>query len=93
VVDYAVRLVAATRDHEQIARGASPRATLAVVSLSQAIAQMHGRDYVVPRDVQESFRMAIPHRLLLTPKAQSSGVTEEMALSQILSKVSLPKLS
>lgn len=93
VVDYAVRLIAATREHEQILRGASPRATLAVVSLSQAIAQLHGRDYVVPRDVQESFRMAVAHRLLLTPQAQSSGITAEQLLLQIIEKVSAPRLS
>lgn len=93
VVAYAVRLIAATRTHEQIARGASPRATLAVVALSQAVAQLHGRDYVVPTDVQESFRMAIAHRLLLTPKAQGSGVTAEQLLSQIIAKVPAPKLN
>ena len=93
VVDYAVRLIAATRDHEQIQRGASPRATLAVVALAQAVAQLHGRDYVVPRDVQESFLMAVGHRLQLTPKAQSSGMTAEKLLTQIVGKVSAPKLN
>ena len=93
VADYAVRLVAATRNQEHIARGASPRATLAVVALARAVAQMHGRDYVVPRDVQDSFRMATPHRLLLTQKAQSGGMTEALVLSQIIAKVPLPKLS
>lgn len=92
-VDYVVRLITATRENEQIERGASPRATLAVVSLAQALAQLHGRDYVIPRDVQESFRRAVAHRLLLTPKAESSGVTAEQILSEIVAKVPAPKLN
>lgn len=93
VADYAVRLITATRDHEQIYRGASPRATLTVVSLAQAVAQLHGRDYVIPRDVQESFRKAVAHRLLLTARAESSGITAEQILSEIVAAVPAPKLS
>ena len=93
VIEYAVRLIAATRKHDQILRGASPRATLAVISLSQATARLHGRDYVVPRDVQESFKKAVAHRLLLTPKAESSGITAESILTQIVDAVSTPKLN
>ena len=92
VVDYAVRLISATREHDQLLRGASPRATLAVVSLSQALAQLHGRDYVVPRDVEESFLMAVGHRLLLTTGAQSSGVSADDILAQIVDCVPAPKL-
>lgn len=93
VVDYAVRLIAATRKNEQLERGASPRATLAVVSLAQAVAQLHGRDYVIPRDVQESFQKTVAHRLLLTAKAQSSGVRPELILAQIVDTVPAPKLN
>ncbi len=52
IVDYAVSLVGATRNHPLILRGASPRATLSVTAMAKAVAYIQGRDYVVPKDVQ-----------------------------------------
>ncbi len=92
VVRYVVELIAATREHEAVARGASPRATLAVTAMSKAIAQLRGRDYVVPKDVQEVFSYTVAHRLLLTAKAETEGVTAAAVLQQILGQVSAPKL-
>ncbi len=92
IVDYIVALINATRHHSSILRGASPRATLCVTSMSKAIAQLCGRDYVIPRDVKEVFLRCIPHRLLLTAKAESSGVTAQAVLSEILSSVKAPQL-
>ena len=91
VVEYIVRLIDATRRHEQIARGASPRATLSVTAMAKAMAQLSGRDYVIPRDVQAVFQRCIPHRLLLTARAESSGVTAEQILAEIVSAVREPQ--
>ena len=66
VVKYVVDLVQATRDHPCIRQGASPRATLAVIALSKAVARLRGRDFVVPEDVKSVFLQAIPHRLQLS---------------------------
>ena len=93
VVEYIVSLVAATRRNEYILRGASPRATLCIADLSKAIAQLSGRDYVIPRDVQEVFVRCIPHRLLLSPKAEAAGMTAGQILNDILSRVPQPKLA
>ena len=90
IVEYIVRLIAATRSHEQILRGASPRATLCVTDMAKAIAQLCGRDYVIPRDVREVFLRCIPHRLLLTPRAESSGVRPSEILAQIADSVKAP---
>ena len=92
VVRYVVELVAATRQHEALERGASPRATLAVTAMSKAIAQLRGRDYVIPRDVQEVFAYTVEHRLLLTARAESEGITAGGVLQQILGQISAPKL-
>ena len=92
IVAYIVALIDATRHHQHILRGASPRATLCVTSMSKAIAQLCGRDYVIPRDVREVFLRCIPHRLLLTPKAESSGITPQAILSDILASVKAPQL-
>ncbi len=92
VVSYAVSLIHATRDHPLLQRGASPRATLALIALSKAIAQLRGRDYVVPGDVQESFMRCIGHRLLLSAAANTQNCTAEDVLHQILDSVPAPQL-
>ena len=90
VVKYIVALVGATRNHGDILRGASPRATLAVTAISKAIAQLQGRDYVTPADVQAVFVNTIAHRLLLTPAAEAQDLTAERVLRNILSAVKAP---
>ena len=92
VVKYIVELIGATRRHEDISRGASPRATLAVTAMAKAVAQLRGRDYVVPKDVQEVFSCVIAHRLLLSERAEGKGVTAEQVLKQIVDGVDAPKL-
>ena len=92
VVRYLVELIAATRTHTAVEQGASPRATLAVTAMSKAIAQLRGRDFVVPRDVQEVFIYTVAHRLLLTAQAETDGITAEAVLQQILAQVPSPKL-
>ena len=92
VVSYIIDLIDATRHHEDILRGASPRATLALTSLAKSIAQLRGRDYVIPGDVKEVFITTIAHRLILTPKAESQSKTPETVLQQILERVPAPKL-
>ena len=91
VVEYIVALINATRHHEHILRGASPRATLSVTSMSKAVAQLRGRDYVTPRDVQEVFQRTVSHRLLMAPKAEASGITADAVLKSILETVPAPK--
>ena len=92
VVNYIVELIDATRHHEDILRGASPRATLAVTAMAKAIAQLRGRDYVIPGDVKEVFVTTLAHRMVLTPKAEGQGLVAESILRQILEQVGAPKL-
>ena len=92
VVTYLVRLITATREHPDILRGASPRATLAVTAMAKAVAQLRGRDYVIPEDVGEVFVQTIAHRLLLTPKAEGQGKTPHQVLEGILGSISAPRL-
>ncbi len=92
VVEYVVALIDATRHHEQILRGASPRATLSVTAVAKAVAQLRGRDYVIPRDVQEVFQRTVAHRLLMTAKAEASGITPESVLADIVRSVPAPKV-
>ena len=92
LVTYIVNLITATRQHPDILRGASPRATLAVTAMSKAVAQLHGRDYVIPADVREIFVITLAHRMLLTSQAESQGRTAGAILTEILADVPAPKL-
>ena len=92
VVTYAVRLIGATRQNPMIARGASPRATLAVIALAKSLARMRGRDYVIPEDVMEAAAHALPHRLLLSATAQAQNLTAENVVRQLLATVPAPRL-
>ena len=92
LVQYVVSLICATRDHADILRGASPRGTLAVTAMAKAVAQLRGRDYVIPKDVQEVFSTTIAHRLLLTVQAEGQGRSAETILGEILASVPAPKM-
>lgn len=92
VVSYIVNLIGATRESEDLLRGASPRATLAVTAMSKAVAQLRGRDYVLPKDVREVFIHTVAHRLILSPRAEGQGKTAQTVLGEILAQVSAPKL-
>ena len=92
IVKYIVDLIVATRNNENIFRGASPRATLAVTAMAKAMARIHGRDYVLPEDVQEVFAKVVAHRLLLSPKAEGRKMTPEQVLADIVKQVPTPKM-
>ena len=92
VTAYAVDLVQATRTDDRLLRGASPRATLALVAMAKAVAQLQGRTYVIPKDVQEAFSATQAHRLEMAPGAIGQGMTPQAILEGILAKVPAPKL-
>ncbi|WP_374700681.1 AAA family ATPase, partial [Rhodococcus sp. BS-15] len=102
LVDYVVRVIAATRTPEQfgmddvaswIAYGASPRATLGIIAASRALALLRGRDYVVPQDVLEVIPDVLRHRLVLSYDALADEVTPETVISRVLQTVGLPQVS
>ena len=91
VLDYIVRLVGATREHPMILQGASPRATLALAALAKAAALVRGRDYVNPEDVELVFPDVVPHRLLLSPRAEGDKSFDPAA--ELLAKVPAPRIA
>lgn len=92
VIRYVVELINATRNDPLILQGASPRGTLAVVSMAKAIARLRGRDYVTPKDVQEVFLPTVAHRLILSAKANAQELTAQQVLGKILRSVAAPRL-
>jgi len=87
--DYIIRLVNATRSNRDLALGASPRASLALFKAAQAYAAMHGRDHVLPDDIQLLAPAVITHRLLVSPEADLRGYTAAGILADILSTTPL----
>ncbi len=73
LIDYVLGLVQFTRAHAKIYLGASPRAALALVHASKAVALIKGRDYVLPDDVRGLAPLVLAHRILLTPEAELEG--------------------
>jgi MoxR-like ATPase len=90
VEDYIVRLIHATREHEAVELGASPRAMLALYNAAQALAAVRGRDYVTPEDIKHLATPVLIHRII--PKAESRlrGQRAGETLQQILAKVFVP---
>jgi MoxR-like ATPase len=87
--DYIVRLVAATRDSNDLALGASPRASLALFKTAQALAALRGRDHVIPDDVKYLAPFTLTHRLIVKPESELRGRTARTILTDILAATPL----
>lgn len=88
--NYLVKLIHSTRHHSSIQIGASPRATLSILKLTQAIAWMNSRDYVIADDLHEVFIPAIAHRVIFDRDLDYSGQQKYHVLEEILKSVSVP---
>lgn len=90
VKEYCVRLVQATREHPDVALGASPRGSLGLLHVSQALAAAQGRDFVSPDDVKQLAQSVLGHRLMLRPNAELRGVRSGQLIGEILASVPVP---
>ena len=88
---YIVNLVRRTREHPSLLWGASPRASVALLLASKALAAMRDREFVTPDDVRDVVHPALRHRILLRSEAEIEGVTEEAILDEIISAVEVPR--
>lgn len=93
VYEYIATLVSATRAHEYVELGVSPRGALALTRMTKAVAYMEGLNYVTPVHVQEVFADVCGHRLILNAKARLNEITAQVVLDQILRNVPVPQLS
>jgi MoxR-like ATPase len=89
--DYIVRVARKTRDWPAVSLGASPRAAVAVMLVSKAIAAIDGRTYIVPDDVKEAAGPVLRHRLVLRPEADLEGITPDQVLRDVIRSVEIPK--
>ncbi|AVY65122.1 AAA family ATPase [Xanthomonas translucens] len=91
VIDYAVRIVAATRSWPGIALGAGPRGSIALIRAARAQAVLSGRDFVTPDDIRDIAKPALRHRIALAPELQIEGQSADDALGALLAKVEAPR--
>jgi len=91
VIDYAVRIAAATRQWPGISLGAGPRGSIALIRAARAQAVLAGRDFVTPDDVRDIAKPALRHRITLAPELQIEGQSADDALSALLAKVEAPR--
>ena len=90
VRQYIVAIVGATREHDGISLGASPRAGLALYKTSQAWAAIHGRDFVTPDDVKVLAPSVLPHRMILSSTARLRGDSADQLIDEVLSSLPVP---
>lgn len=92
VLDYAVRLVATTRETPGFAIGAGPRGGIALVRAARAQALLNGRDFVTPDDVKSMVKPALRHRLTLAVEYEMEGARVDEVLDDLLQRVAAPRI-
>ncbi|GEL08652.1 AAA family ATPase [Salisediminibacterium halotolerans] len=90
VKEYIIDLVSATREHHNVSLGASPRASIALMSASQAYAYVQGRSYIIPDDVKYLAPYVLQHRIILHSDAKLSSTTNERVIKDIIEHISVP---
>src|SRR5688572_19458172 len=91
LLQFIAKLVHQTRNHKSIYLGASPRASLAIMNASKAVAAMQGRDFVTPEDILAVVTPVLRHRIILSPDKEMEGVTEDEVIKQIIQTMDVPR--
>jgi MoxR-like ATPase len=91
LLQFIARLVNQTRNHKSIYLGASPRASLAIMNASKAIAAMQGRDFVTPEDILAVVPAILRHRIILSPDKEMEGISEDEVIKQIIQSMDVPR--
>ena len=91
LLDYIATFADQTRNHPSLYLGASPRASLALLTAAKAMAALLNRDFVTPEDIQDVITPTLQHRLLLTPEKEMEGQTTEVVIRDILQRLEIPR--
>jgi MoxR-like ATPase len=90
VKEYIVALVEATRSHEDVYLGASPRGSLALYNASRAWAALYGRDFVTPDDIKALAEPTLAHRVIVGPAARMKNVDSRVVIGDLLARIPVP---
>ena len=91
VLHFIAELIQETRNNKSLFLGASPRASVAVLKASKAMAAMAGRDFVTPDDVIKVLHPVLCHRIILTPEKEMEGSTAKEVIEELMKKVEVPR--
>jgi len=91
LLDYIAKIAKETRENKNIYLGASPRASVQLLSAAKAYSAMKGRDYVTPDDILFVAIPALHHRILLTPEKEMEGGTPDEVIQEIIDKLDIPR--
>lgn len=91
LIVYIAQVVNQTRNNSALFLGASPRASLALLTASKAVAAMRGRDFVTPDDIKFVAEPVLQHRVILTPEKEMEGLTAAEVVRQLIERVEIPR--
>jgi len=91
LLNYIAQLVIKTRNHPHLYLGASPRATIAVMNASKAMAAIQGRDFVIPEDIKKVLVPVLAHRVILAPEKEMEGLSQENVIEVIANTIEIPR--
>src|SRR5690606_2269726 len=91
LLKYIAAIVDNTRSNSNLYLGASPRASLAIMNASKALAAINGRDFVTPDDIKKIAPSVLRHRIMLTPEREMEGITADKVVQQILETIEIPR--
>ncbi len=91
LIEYIAKITINTRENQFLYLGASPRASLALLSASKAFAALRGRDFVSPEDIKEASFAVLRHRVIVSPERDMEGLTADEIIRQILEGIEIPR--
>lgn len=91
LLNYIAQIVNNTRNNSSLYLGASPRASLAIMRTSKALAAIRGRDFVTPDDIQKVAYPVLNHRIILTPEREIEGIDASDIITEIIHKIEVPR--
>jgi MoxR-like ATPase len=91
LIEYIAKIIVNTRENQFLYLGASPRASLALLTASKAFAALRGRDFVTPEDIKEASYAVLRHRVIVSPEREMEGLTADEIIRQILEGIEIPR--
>ncbi len=91
LLKYIAEVVSKTRNHPHLYLGASPRASIAIMNASKAVAAVEGRDFVIPEDIKKVLEPVLGHRMILSPEREMEGSTTGSVIEMITHSVEIPR--
>lgn len=91
LIEYIAKVIINTRENQFLYLGASPRASLALLTASKAFAALRGRDFVTPEDIKEASYAVLRHRVIVSPEREMEGLSADEIIRQILEGIEIPR--